>query len=97
MSTTPEVEQSPAYHAARCQIRRLRKFYIHLTVFLAVNAGLLAANLLFAPNHLRVRWTLVGWGIGVVIHGASVLLGGRLLGVEWEARKVREMMGGNNF
>ena len=86
------LEQSPEYRAARCQVRRLRGFYAHLSVYLAVNAGLLVINLFSAPCRLWVVWPLAGWGIAVVIHGASVLLGGRLLGAEWEARKIREIM-----
>ena len=86
------LDQSPEYKAARCQVRRLRGFYAHLSVYLAVNAGLLVINLFSAPGRLGVVWPLAGWGIAVVIHGASVLLGGRLLGAEWEARKIREIM-----
>ena len=88
----PSLEQSPEYRAARCQVRKLRGFYAHLSVYLAVNAGLLVINLFTSPGRLWVVWPLAGWGIGVVIHGASVFLGGRLLGAEWEARKIREIM-----
>ena len=86
------LEQSPEYRAARCQVRKLRGFYAHLSVYLAVNAGLLVINLFTSPGRLWVVWPLAGWGIGVVIHGASVFLGGRLLGAEWEARTIREIM-----
>ncbi|CAG0988785.1 MAG: 2TM domain-containing protein [Rhodocyclales bacterium] len=88
----PSLEQSPEYRAARSQVRKLRGFYAHLSVYLAVNAGLLVINLFSSPGRLWVVWPLAGWGIGVVIHGASVFLGGRLLGAEWEARKIREIM-----
>lgn len=85
-------EQSPEYKAARCQVRRLRGFYAHLSVYLAVNAGLLIINLFSAPGRLWVVWPLAGWGIAIVIHGASVFLGGRWFGREWEERKIREIM-----
>jgi len=88
----PSLEQSPEYRAARSQVRKLRGFYAHLSVYLAVNAGLLVINLFSSPGRLWVVWPLAGCGIGVVIHGASVFLGGRLLGSEWEARKIREIM-----
>lgn len=87
------LEQSPEYRAARCQVRKLRGFYAHLSVYLAVNAGLLIINLFSSPGRLWVVWPLAGWGIGVVIHGASVFLGGRVLGREWEERKIREILG----
>jgi len=85
-------EHSPEYRAARCQVRRLRGFYAHLAVYLAVNAGLLIVNLFSAPGRLWVVWPLAGWGVGVVIHGAGVFLGGRLFGPAWEERKIREIM-----
>ena len=86
------LEQSPEYQAARRQVQRLRGFYAHLAVYLAVNAGLLVINLYTAPERLWVMWPLAGWGLGVLIHGAVVFMGGRLLGQEWEARKIREIM-----
>ena len=85
-------EQSPEYRAARRQVQRLRGFYAHLAIYLAVNAGLLVINLYTAPGRLWVMGPLAGWGLGVVIHGASVFLGGRFLGSEWEQRKVRELL-----
>lgn len=87
------VDQSPEYRAARRQVGRLRSFYAHLSVYLAVNAGLLVINLFSSPGRLWVVWPLAGWGIAILIHGASVFLGGRLFGREWEARKIREIMG----
>lgn len=86
-------EQSHEYKSARCQVRRLRGFYAHLAVYLAVNAGLLVINLFSAPERIWATWPLAGWGLAVVIHGASVFLGGRLFGREWEERKIREIMG----
>jgi hypothetical protein len=86
------VEQSPEYQAARRQVQRLRGFYAHLAVYLAVNAGLLVINLFTAPERLWVMGPLAGWGIGVVIHGAAVFLRGRFFGNEWEDRKVRELL-----
>ncbi len=89
MATT--FEDTPEYAAARRQVRRLRGFYVHLGVYLAVNAGLLILNLLAGGGRLWSVWPLAGWGIAVVIHGASVIFGGRFLGAEWEERKLREL------
>ncbi|MDR2238870.1 MAG: 2TM domain-containing protein [Zoogloeaceae bacterium] len=89
---TTEQEHAAAYQAARRQVRRLRGFYIHLAVYLAVNAVLFALHL-FAGRPWATG-ALLGWGIGVLVHGASALFGGRLrpFGAEWEARKIREIM-----
>jgi len=86
------LDQSPEYQAARCQVRRLRGFYSHLSVYLAVNAGLLVINLFSSPGRLWVVWPLAGWGMAILIHGFGVFLGGSFFGAEWEQRKVRELV-----
>ncbi len=86
------LDPSPEYEAARRRVCRLRGFYSHLSVYLAVNAGLLAVNLFSSPARLWVVWPLAGWGIAIVIHGASVFPGGRWPGREWEERRIREIM-----
>ena len=43
-------------------------FYVHLAVYLLVNALLIAINLLTSAGHLWVQWPLLGWGFGVFVH-----------------------------
>ena len=44
-------------------------FYVHLAVYLFVNALLIAINLLTsAGERLWFQWPLLGWGIGVFVH-----------------------------
>jgi len=43
-------------------------FYIHLAAYIAVNALLVAINLVRSPDRLWFGWPLFGWGIGVVAH-----------------------------
>jgi len=47
-------------------------FKIHFGVYVAVNLLLLAVNLLTTPHILWFYWPLIGWGIGIVAHGAAV-------------------------
>ncbi len=47
---------------------------MHLAVYVAVNVLLVAVNLLTVPEHLWFYWPMLGWGIGVIVHGAVVLL-----------------------
>ncbi len=37
-----------------------------------MNLLLIVVNLLTTPNHLWFYWPLVGWGIGIIAHGAAV-------------------------
>jgi hypothetical protein len=46
-------------------------FKIHFVTYALVNLLLLAVNLLTTPNQLWFYWPLLGWGIGIVAHGAA--------------------------
>ena len=53
------------------QILQDRDFRNHLIAYVAVNLLLLAVNLLSTPAKLWFVWPLLGWGIGLVAHGAA--------------------------
>ena len=47
--------------------------YIHLLVYVAVNALLVVINLLTSDNYLWFWWPLIGWGLGILLHVLAVL------------------------
>lgn len=47
-------------------------FRIHFIVYVAVNALLVMINLLGNADHVWFYWPLIGWGIGLLAHGAAV-------------------------
>jgi steroid 5-alpha reductase family enzyme len=68
----PELDDSIESRAAR-RVRRKMGFLIHAFVFVVVNAGLFAINALTGEP----RWAhfpLMGWGLGLAIHGIVTLL-----------------------
>ena len=91
MKAQQEGEQE-VYERAKKRVEELKAFYSHLFVYLAVNAGLFLLNIITSPRHLWFYWPLIGWGIGLSIHGLSVFGTQRLLGKDWEDRKIREIM-----
>lgn len=80
------------YEQALKQARELRAFYSHLAVYLVVNACLVALDLLTSPGELWFFWPMLGWGIGLAVHGITVFMGTRAFGADWEERKARELM-----
>lgn len=84
MAETKRHEQAKEY------VRKLKGFWIHLAVYVIVNACLIALNLVKRPDDLWFRWLLVGWGAGLAAH-AFLLFGGGI-GKNWEARKIKEVM-----
>jgi hypothetical protein len=88
----PHSERDALYRQARRRVLQLKGFYSHLAAYVAVNAGLVAINLLFTPGHLWFLWPLLGWGIGLLSHAAGVFRPFRIFPRDWEERKIRELM-----
>ena len=87
-----QISEQEIYERAKKRVDELKSFYSHLFVYLAVNAGLFLLNIITSPRHLWFYWPLIGWGIGLAIHGLSVFGTQNLLGKDWEEKKIREIM-----
>ena len=77
---------------ARERIESEREFYGHLAIYLVVNAMLMVLNLITSPGSLWFIYPLLGWGVGLAAHAASVF-GLPGMGRAWEERRTRELMG----
>lgn len=86
------MNEQESYRVARRQVRRLKGFYIHLTVYVLVNALLLLTNLVFSPGVWWFYWPLLGWGTGVAAHAVSVFGLSGSPGKAWEERKIKELL-----
>ncbi|MBA7709967.1 hypothetical protein ES703_118894 [subsurface metagenome] len=84
-------EQS-SYEKARKLVEEIKGFYVHLLVYITVNAGLFLINLVSSPGDWWFYWPLLGWGIGLLAHGVAVFGLRGFLGSEWEERKIRQIM-----
>lgn len=49
-----------------------KMFWIHLAIFLAVNAGLITLNLVRSPDKYWFQWVLLGWGAGLLLNAYRV-------------------------
>jgi len=76
---------------ARRRVAALKGFYIHLSVFVLVMAGLAIVNLL-TGQRWWVLWVLLGWGIGVLAHGLAVSTRTSRAIANWEERKTQQFM-----
>ena len=85
-------------HEQQLRIARRRAgakygFFIHLLVFVTVNALLYLVNLRATPEIQWHLFPLGGWAIGLTIHGLAVFLSGSGLRehmVEAEMRKLED-------
>ncbi|HET7482286.1 MAG TPA: 2TM domain-containing protein, partial [Actinomycetota bacterium] len=78
---------------AKKRVEDIKGFYVHFGIYVIVNLGLFVINMLTNPDGLWFYWPLLGWGIGVAIHGFALLTDEYVFGPEWENRKVHEILG----
>jgi 2TM domain len=60
------------YRRAAVRATMQRAFYRHVMIYIVVNVLLVAVNLLKDPSHLWFQWGMLGWGIGLLVHGFNV-------------------------
>jgi 2TM domain len=76
---------------AQHYVAKLKGFYVHLATYVAVNSLLFAINAL-TSGPWWFYWPLLGWGIGIAMHALGVFGFDRVLGREWEEKKIEELM-----
>lgn len=83
--------EDPLLRAARKRAEELQGFYVHLIVYLTVNAGLFAINALTRGDNGKwwFYWPLLGWGIGLFIHALATF--GVLFSEDWKEHKAQEL------
>lgn len=91
-----DYQNQERYDRAKKRVEEIKGFYGNLAAYIVVNVGLLAVNLLTSANHLWFYWPMIGWGIGVAIHGMKVYNYLPFLGKDWEERKMKEFMDKEN-
>ncbi len=81
------------YEEAKRRVKELKGFYRNLITYVTINVILIIINLVTNPGHLWFYWVTIFWGIGILFHASKVfVLKGKLLGKEWEEKKIKEIM-----
>jgi fatty acid desaturase len=88
LSPSPSPEDKKLARARR-RVAALKGFYVHLTVFVLVMAGLAIVNFLTGPPWWML-WALLGWGIGILAHGLAVSARTSRAIANWEERKLQQ-------
>ena len=83
--------ETKRYNRAKKRVNEEKAFYGHALAYLLVNFGLFILDVM-TPGELWFYWPLIGWGIGLGVHGAGVFLFPNFPGKSWEERKIREYM-----
>jgi hypothetical protein len=69
-----EEEQARIYRTAEARAAAKIGFLIHLAVYSLVNILLITINLTTSPQYYWFKWPLLGWGIGLAMHGLGVFV-----------------------
>ncbi len=90
-------EDKISYLNAKEKVKKIKGFYIHLLVYIAVNVMIVFVNIQnLKPGEsyfqLENFFTAFFWGIGLLAHGLSVFSPNFILGKDWEEKKIRELM-----
>ena len=80
------------YYSAKKKVNEIKGFYGNLASYIFVNVILLVINLVTSPEYLWFFWPLLGWGIGVIVHGMAVFQWLPFFGKDWEEKKIKEYM-----
>jgi len=74
-------------------VRDIKRFWSHAVTYVAVNAMLVAINLVTDTRELWFIYPLLGWGLGLLVHAVRVFELLPLFGPEWEKRQVEKRLG----
>jgi hypothetical protein len=77
-------EQDQQYQEAKRRVEAKKGFYVHLFFFVVLNVIFLAAV------GWDFLWATVFWGLGLVLHGASVFFSGSDWVKRWEHRAIQK-------
>jgi len=68
------MEKQEAYQKAKVKVEAKVGFYVHLGIYVAVNALLTIINLSTSSQYSWAMWPLMGWGLAVAIHALRVFV-----------------------
>ena len=80
------------YFRAQKRVEEIKKFYEHLTVYVLVNPIVIVVNLMTSPGYLYFIWSLLGWGMAVILHGLKVFNSAPFFDKDWENKKISVFM-----
>ena len=84
------------YRLAKERVDRIKGFYGNLLVYCLVISALALFN--YRTSHFPwVLFPAIGWGFGLLMHGLDAYGLNPILGKNWEARKIRELMSKDSF
>jgi cell division protein FtsW (lipid II flippase) len=77
---------------AKMRIEEIKSFYVHAGIYVVVNILLILINVLSEDEVWWSLWTVLGWGLGLLIHSMCVFGPVSMIMMKWEQRKIAQLM-----
>ncbi|WP_348798888.1 2TM domain-containing protein [Flavobacterium adhaerens] len=97
-----EIPFAERYEMAFKRVKRVSAFYNHLIIYIFISIVTIIANAnidLFKQGIIGDPWynwrtysTALFWGIIVLVHGIFIFGQNLLFGLDWEERKIKEIL-----
>ncbi len=92
MIMSGNLNEQEAYTKAKRRVDEIKAFYVHLMIFLVTSTITLIIGWILSYELFIVFIVgLLGWAIGVGVHGINVYGLNLFLGKDWEDRKLKEI------
>jgi transcriptional regulator with XRE-family HTH domain len=84
------IQVSPEEQEAIEYVKGVKEFYTHVCMYLVFAV---VFSFAFGIHHPMILWGVIGWGVGVIIHGLNVYEVIDLFGPNWERRQIEKRLG----
>ncbi|MFD0762697.1 2TM domain-containing protein [Lutibacter aestuarii] len=92
-----DFSEEQKYIRAKKKVEEIKGFYWNLLSYCLVIPFLIFINLKTSPGYHWFWFPMLGWGIGIIIHGFNTFGVNIILGRAWEERKIKELMDKEKF
>jgi hypothetical protein len=84
------IQVSPEEQEAIEYVKGVKEFYTHVCMY---PVFAVVFSFAFGIRHPMILWGVIGWGVGVIIHGLNVYEVIDLFGPNWERRQIEKRLG----
>ncbi|MDV7187399.1 2TM domain-containing protein [Lutibacter sp. TH_r2] len=91
MRTSENIESSRYLRAVE-QVEEIKAFYGGIIAYCIVIPIIIYINLTYIPQFHWFWFPMLGWGIGMTVQGFKAFGRNKILGRNWEERKIKEFM-----
>jgi len=93
MNMQEQVNYDSKYIRAKKRVEEIKEFYFNLVSFCVVMPFLIFIYFYRTPDVFQWFWfPLLGWGVGLTLHGYKVFVNDGRFGANWERKKIEQFM-----